>query len=166
MPKYANACPSCDQWIDAGLTFAGMAWRGFMYCDSDSTPLTWGLHDSLYLKLAGGSAPWVLDVYEQAIVESCVPACPCGGSFRFANCPRCPHCHRALPQEWVEQAIRVGAGYDQPPAFDPRLPPATRVFYLILGPRIHGTQSWHDPGDGIARDQQPPNPAAQSPQAT
>jgi hypothetical protein len=151
VPKYADACPSCDHWIKAGLTFAGMADRGFMYCDRDSTLPTWDAYDPAYRELAEGM-PWTLDADEQATVESWVPACPCGGPFRFTNPPRCPPCHLALPGEWVEQAIRVGCGFIQPPGSDPRLPPVTRVFYLILGPQIHGTQSWTDPSGAIIRD--------------
>jgi hypothetical protein len=165
VPKYADACPSCDHWLEAGLTFAGMADRGFMYCDRDSTLLTWEAYDPLYRQLAE-RMPWTLDAYQQASVESWVPACPCGGSFRFTNPPRCPSCHRALPQEWVEQAIWVGGGLIQPPGSDPRLPPVTRVFYLILGRQIHGTQSWTDPGAAIARDELAPSGAAEDPQAT
>src|SRR4051794_31938673 len=69
-----------------------------MYCDQDSTVVTWSTFDPIYDSIVPNTHPWALSPDEQELVEAAIVDCPHGGRFRFAALPRCPHCGTELPK--------------------------------------------------------------------
>lgn len=82
---------------------AGFSNLGFLYCNRDTTVLTFSSYDRAYQQLQGAADwkhPWTLahegpesDVER---IESALISCPCGGSFSFKNPLLCPSCRGVL----------------------------------------------------------------------
>ncbi len=78
---------------------AGDSEVGFLYCDKDSTVVTWSAFDERYLDVADGkNSPWSLLRQEQTAVEAALKPCPCGGTFKFENKLLCPDCGAPLAE--------------------------------------------------------------------
>ena len=77
---------------------AGFSDACFLYCDRDSSVVTFGVYDPIYDSLTNGKVAWdgrLNEVERRQIEENLLP-CPCGGRFSFENPRRCPHCGAAL----------------------------------------------------------------------
>jgi hypothetical protein len=99
-------CDSCRKLYMVEVYHAGFSQIGFLYCDKDSTVVTWGpITDITYYMLVGKKLPWSLDRKEQAVVEDALKPCPCGGRFRFDNNLRCPSCGEPLSGGMSKQNI-------------------------------------------------------------
>ncbi len=95
MKKYR--CKSCGSEVEGkGRFHTGFNDTGFLYCDRDSTVLTFSSFDPMYEAIAGMVHPWTLAEERKAdilkAVEDHIVDCPCGGRFSFENPLRCPVC--------------------------------------------------------------------------
>jgi DNA-directed RNA polymerase subunit RPC12/RpoP len=120
-------CPDCGHELTFQRYNARFGDQGYMYCDKDSTVLTWGAYDPIYTRFAGQVNPWMLDQDCRSQVERRVIACPSGGRFRFAASPRCPRCSAELPELQRDPA-----------------------YFVVLGEWIDGeaVSVWRDQDDG------------------
>jgi hypothetical protein len=91
-------CRHCDNEIRFERYHAGFGDQGYMYCDRDSTVVTWSAYEPAYAAIAGNVNPWVLGDDAKRRVEDAVVECPHGGRFSFDALPRCPHCGSELPE--------------------------------------------------------------------
>ena len=91
-------CQSCGSEVEAkGRYHTGFNDTGFLYCDRDSTVLTFGAYDKKFEELVGDKViPWELDEDQKHRIASNLVGCPCGGRFSFANPLRCPRCKGVL----------------------------------------------------------------------
>ncbi len=107
-------CPHCKAPFRYERYHAGFSNEGFLYCDGDSTVLTWDAYDGSYLAVADAH-PWMLTPEQQETVEANVRPCPCGGRFSFKNTPLCPHCSEevALTHQAGSTSSSSGAGWTQ-----------------------------------------------------
>jgi hypothetical protein len=75
---------------------AGKGDEVFLYCDKDTTALTFSWYDATYESIVHrepvGPNPFDLTEEEQRKVENRLIKCPCGGRFLFKNPLRCPMC--------------------------------------------------------------------------
>jgi len=87
-------CESCGVEISVAEAYhAGKGDEAFLYCDRDSTALTFCIYDEAYRRIVGRAAfPWNLTANEKEEVERLLVECPCGGRFSFKNPLRCPIC--------------------------------------------------------------------------
>lgn len=90
-------CQHCKRRVQLKQKYpyhAGFSNEGFLYCDKDSTVLTFNVYDPTFEKLAAGKLPWAPDFSdkEKRKVEKHLKPCPCGGRFSFENHGRCPSC--------------------------------------------------------------------------
>jgi hypothetical protein len=111
-------CPQCRTTLHLPQRHpyhAGFSNQGFLYCDTDSTIVTFGSYDRRYTALVGHVHPWMLDDGQRKAIEDHLVACPCGGRFLFAAEPRCPSCGASL------RPALPGPGY-----------------YVILGRQLDG----------------------------
>lgn len=97
MTDELDRCPRCDRVLEFQRYHARFGNQGYLYCGNDATVLTWDSYDPRYSSISDNTHPWMLDVPAKHAVERALRPCPCGGSFRFANLPRCPHCLELLP---------------------------------------------------------------------
>jgi hypothetical protein len=123
--RSASLCWHCGRTLDFDRFHAGFSNQGYMYCDRDSTIVIWSSYDPTYSALSESTHPWMLTVEAKQVVERSIIDCPCGGQFRFANLPRCPHCNGDLG-DLASEAI----------------------YYVILDRHIDGdvTPVWKAPG--------------------
>lgn len=119
MARYSDRCPACHREVGVERFHAGFGDQGFMYCDRDSTILTWDSLDPSWTSLVGEVHPWMLSPEQKAEVEGVAPGCPCGGRFRFSNVPHCPLCSAPVP------SLSPGGAY-----------------FVVLGDRIDATGAW------------------------
>jgi hypothetical protein len=121
----ALTCKNC------GKTFAikekhhaGFSDVGFLYCDRDSTVLTFSAFDPEFERVVGcrDCVPWQLEVDQQERVENALIPCPSGGRFQFRNPLRCPNCGQPLAE-----------------------PMRKDIYYYVLDARIDGekTNVWN-----------------------
>lgn len=103
MARKNISCPHCKKPISVrGIYHAGFGDEGFLYCNNDSTVLTFSAYDENYEKLVPKKMPWPprvggeLTKREQGLIEQHLRPCPCGGSFKFKNKPRCPSCGKSI----------------------------------------------------------------------
>lgn len=100
-------CRSCGAKVRGqGKYHAGFNDTGFLYCDKDSTVLTFSSYDPTYDRLLAsiysGSVPHPWGIIEKGdkdalrIIEEHLIRCPCGGRFSFKNPLRCPVCGGAF----------------------------------------------------------------------
>ncbi len=96
-------CPACHKTINTkGIYHAGFGDEAFLYCDRDSSVLTFNAYDDTYRRLVPDKMPWPpgaggsLTTQEQNQIEKTLKPCPCGGIFRFQNVPKCPHCGASI----------------------------------------------------------------------
>ena len=82
---------------------AGFSDTGFLYCDRDTTVVTFSSFDKIFEQLQSGVTakhPWALgeEGPEEDIrqIESHLIRCPCGGKFSFSNPLLCPNCRGVL----------------------------------------------------------------------
>ena len=123
--RSASVCVHCGRALEFDRFHAGFSDQGYMYCDRDSTVVTWSSFDSTYSALTENTHPWMLTAEAKRVVERSIVDCPCGGQFRFGNLPRCPHCGGEL-----------GSLAREP------------TYYVIFERRIDGevTSVWKSPG--------------------
>lgn len=121
-------CRTCGVELEVkGKYHAGFSDLGFLYCDKDTTVLTFSSYDTQYQEIVGRIHPWVLAwdgrMDELRRVESKLRKCPCGGSFSFRNPLRCPVCGKAFSR-----------------------PMSDDIFFVILDKRIDGDKAniWKD----------------------
>src|SRR5438309_12076697 len=88
-------CPHCARLIQFEQYHAGFGDEGYLYCDKDSTVLTWSSYDRVYSSIVR-KHPWMLTDAEKRLVEDALLPCPLGGKFAFSNSPRCPHCSQEI----------------------------------------------------------------------
>lgn len=99
-------CKSCGaKVLGQGRYHAGFNDTPFLYCDKDSTVLTFHDYDPVYRRLlASHSLPnaialtFIKERNEEAlrVIEEHLTSCPCGGRFSFKNPLRCPVCGGAF----------------------------------------------------------------------
>src|SRR3989338_5439487 len=92
-------CPRCHKALHLRQPYpyhAGFGEQGFLYCNKDSTVLTFSVFDRRFQKLIGEKMPWTLNSKDKSNVERALKPCPCGGRFRFKNPAKCPHCGKVL----------------------------------------------------------------------
>jgi len=84
---------------------AGFSDMGFLYCDQDTTVLTFSSYDSEFEQLQSRQPPghlWTLieEGLEEDIrrIESRLMRCPCGGKFSSENPLLCPNCRGVLSE--------------------------------------------------------------------
>ncbi len=95
--KQLVSCPGCSRVIRIkGRYHSGFGNQGFLYCDKDSTVLLFDTYNRYYAKLIPNKYPWTLTSSEKGVIEDHLKPCPYGGTFRFANKPRCPYCKNEL----------------------------------------------------------------------
>lgn len=92
------ACKTCGAQVAVKEAYhAGRSDVIFLYCDLDSTVLTFNWYDPEYEKIVHrepiGPNPFELTGKERKKVEDRLIGCPCGGKFLFRNPLRCPVCH-------------------------------------------------------------------------
>ncbi len=123
MPHEISRCRHCGREIEFERYNARFGNQGYMYCDSDSTVVTWDSYDPVYSRLSENIHPWMLDSEGRTRIERSVLDCPLGGHFRFDANPRCPYCSTELP--------------------DLKDDPA---YFVILGERVNGetVSIWKD----------------------
>jgi hypothetical protein len=87
-------CKSCGAWVPVKKAYhGGRSDEGFLYCNKDSTVVTWFGYDPEYDSVTGAKKlPWILDEKERRSVEKHIIDCPCGGRFLFDTSPKCPIC--------------------------------------------------------------------------
>jgi hypothetical protein len=90
-------CQYCNTELHFQWRHTGFNDTGYMYCDQDSTVVTWSTFDPIYRSLVPRTQPWALNADEKRRVEEAVVDCPHGGRFRFDALPRCPRCGIELP---------------------------------------------------------------------
>src|SRR4051794_13458837 len=95
--EMVGRCNHCNTELHFQQYHAGFGDQGYMYCDQDSTVVTWSSYDPTYSSLSDRTHPWVLDDDAKRRVEDAIIECPHGGRFRFDALPRCPHCGTELP---------------------------------------------------------------------
>jgi hypothetical protein len=98
MPNEILRCPHCLRWLEFERYNARLGNQGYMYCDNDSTIVTWSSYDPVYSRLANDTHPWMLDKATMSRLEELIIPCPKGGHFRFSAHPRCPHCLTKLQE--------------------------------------------------------------------
>ncbi len=99
-------CRQCDSTYPVKHTYhAGFSELGFLYCDRDTTVVTFSTWDKVFERLRGelgAKHPWVLG--DKALredvrhIESHLIRCPCGGKFSFGNRLLCPNCRGVLSE--------------------------------------------------------------------
>jgi len=94
-------CRSCGRSTEAihdHPYHAGFSDVCFLYCDRESSVVTFSVYDPTYESLSNGKVAWDgrLNTVERRRVEENLLPCPCGGRFSFENPLRCPHCGAAL----------------------------------------------------------------------
>jgi hypothetical protein len=98
-------CESCDGKFEYALIHNGFADTAYAYCDEcGMTALLSGWYD----KIPEGVLLRIHGPIETEM-ESCLQACPCGGSFRRDASPRCPHCNVPLSAELATRYIEKDA---------------------------------------------------------
>ena len=96
---YALLCPGCGKrlvFADGSGEHSRVVSEGFLYNDAGTSTLVWTALDPSYKALLGQQNPWELSSEQQAAFEARLKPAPAGGSWRFANYPRCPHCRAAV----------------------------------------------------------------------
>lgn len=115
MPIEDGECKSCGTKMKANSLHAGFCDWGFLYCDKDSTILTWNAYDPGYENIVGAKKmPWSLTSEDEGQVEEHLIACPCGGQFLFANNLICPECSKTFsePMSATIYAVILGQHID------------------------------------------------------
>jgi hypothetical protein len=96
---YTLLCPGCGKRL-VFCTWSGEHSRfldfGFLYNDAGTSTLVWAAFDPAYQALFGQEMPWDLSPEQQTAFEARLKPAPAGGSWRFSNYPRCPHCKAAV----------------------------------------------------------------------
>ena len=117
MSAHTLKCKSCGGTVSCEMYHLGFSEMQALYCSSCSKVLL--LHDFTLFERNGihcppleASAPafkpytrHILPFFQQA--EALFKPCPCGGSFRFMNPPRCPLC----------KGLLLGDCYEDKPIF-------------------------------------------------
>jgi len=97
-------CMTCGVEIEGTGKYpyhAGFSNVGFLYCDRDTTVLTFSSYDPSYIRLfenLGQEAehPWTYaekgNTEALRLIERYLIACPCGGHFSFDSPLKCPKC--------------------------------------------------------------------------
>lgn len=120
--EQTSRCKRCSHNFTFHRYHAGFSDLGYLYCDTDSTVLTWSSYDDAYESLVGKKHPWTLDIGEMELVERSIRACHCGGHFTFDASSRCPSC---------------GAEQTDLPYMETNLG-FRSIYYGVLGARIDG----------------------------
>ena len=108
MTDNAITCGKCKKKYAVQKYHAGFSDVGFLYCDRDSTVMTFNMYDDEYWKFLGSDfpAPWTKEKDKQEalvqVLEKHFKPCPCGGKFSFKNTLRCPACNSKLSGNSVE----------------------------------------------------------------
>lgn len=92
-------CPTCLRTIklkQKRMYHAGFSNLGFLYCNTCTSVLEFGVYNPHYTKIVGDKHPWSLNQKEKRNVENHLRPCPCGGKFEFDLEPRCPFCNGSL----------------------------------------------------------------------
>lgn len=96
-------CKSCGSEVECrGRFHTGFNNTGFLYCDQDSTVLTFSSFDPAFEAISGNAHPWTLakegklDVLK--MIEDNLINCECGGRFSFDNPLKCPRCNGVLSE--------------------------------------------------------------------
>lgn len=87
-------CKTCGAQVPVRDAYdASKGDEAFLYCDRDSTVLTWGIYESEYCRISGGGHfPYDLTQEARDEIERHLIECPCGGRFLFKNPLKCPVC--------------------------------------------------------------------------
>ncbi len=89
-------CRTCNAEIEGDRIHSGFNETVFLYCDTDSTVLTFSVYDSKDREITGKNIPWYVpekwDLDSMRLIEAHLIPCPCGGRFSFKNPLRCPNC--------------------------------------------------------------------------
>lgn len=92
-------CPNCNSIIEIVDGYhSGFADEGFLYCNRDSTVMTWSAYNPKYIEIVGSIMPDILTRDGQKQIEENLIGCPCGGKFLFANPLLCPKCGGVLSE--------------------------------------------------------------------
>jgi hypothetical protein len=128
LARESASCPHCDRSITYVRYHAGFSNEGYLYCDSDTTVLTWDAYDPNYMAIVGAKHPWMLTPAEEQLVEVALESCPNGGRFGFGNPPRCPHCSGDI-------SFLV----------------PDKIYFIVTGPRVKAEENGVWRGDPTAR---------------
>ena len=111
MTRREVQCKSCGAKLEAEAFHAGFSDEGFLYCNKDSTILTWFAYDPDFDRVVGAKKmPWALTEEERRRVEDHLIVCPCGGRFLFANPLLCPVCGKVFSEPMLETIYAVVLG--------------------------------------------------------
>ena len=95
--KKTTRCLGCKRIISfKGPFHAGFSNQGFLYCSKDPTVLVFDSYNRYYNRIIADKHPWMLATKEKQYVEQHLKPCPCGGTFKFSNRPRCPCCGEVI----------------------------------------------------------------------
>lgn len=113
-------CKSCGKKINVKARYhTGFNNTGFLYCNKDSTVITFSSYDPIYQQLAGDVHPWAIvernDRDKMELIEKSLIDCPCGGKFYFDNPLRCPNCGEEISE-----------------------PMAKNIYFFVIGREIDG----------------------------
>lgn len=121
MDKLKARCKSCGAEIPVAEAYhAGKGDEFFLYCDNDTTVLTFSWYDATYERLIGkgtvGPNPFDLTEEQQKKVENHLVRCPCGGRFLFRNPLKCPSCSGVFSDppklSWSEVVVIIDRHVD------------------------------------------------------
>ena len=101
-------CPSCNHANEFDQPYAyhaGFGNQGFLYNDAGTLTLVWSSFDAAYETIVGQRHPWTLGPKLRAILEASLVPAPTGGSWRFANPPRCVSCGAPIGKPMCESNI-------------------------------------------------------------
>jgi hypothetical protein len=73
MARYSDRCSACHREVGVERFHAGFGDQGFIYCDRDSTILTWDSLDPSWTSLVGEVHPWMLSPEQKVEVEAVAP---------------------------------------------------------------------------------------------
>ena len=85
-------CTSCLKIINVKIYSAGLSDIIPFTCDRDSTVFALSTQDATIQSILGGypSSGWNSSDYKK--IEARLIPCPCGGTFKRGNLPKCPNC--------------------------------------------------------------------------
>ncbi len=113
--KKGFLCETCGSEIAGRMIDSAGEELVFLYCDKDSTVLTFDYWDKKCRTTTGGQMPWPFpEKWDTSLLRSIerelIP-CPCGGRFSFDNALRCPKCGGVLAEPMSATSDLIDLGH-------------------------------------------------------